>query len=178
MKNLRTLLSFTAFLAMFSLSQAADRPNVGDPAPVATATNEQGVELNLADVYTSSPYTLVFFYPKAFTPGCTSQSCSLRDGYEALAKLGVTIIGVSTDTVEKQKKFKEEYKLPYTLLADINKVVLKAFGQNALLFASRQAFLIHDGKVVYVDSKGTTKDQAAKILEFITPKPAAATAGE
>ncbi len=167
MKNLRTLLTLTAFLAMFSLSQAADRPNVGDPAPVATATTEEGVELNLADVYTSSPYTLVFFYPKAFTPGCTAQSCSLRDGYEALAKLGVTIIGVSTDTVEKQKKFKEEYKLPYTLIADINKVVLKAFGQNALMFASRQAFLIHDGKVVYADTKGTTKDQADKILKFI-----------
>jgi peroxiredoxin Q/BCP len=170
MKNLRTLLTLTAFLAMFSISQAADRPKVGDPAPVATATTEQGVELNLADVYTSSPYTLIFFYPKAFTPGCTAQSCSLRDGYEALTKLGVTIIGVSTDTVEKQKNFKEEYKLPYTLLADINKVVLKAFGQNALMFASRQAFLIHDGKVVYVDTKGSTKQQATDILNFIEAK--------
>lgn len=170
MKNLRTLLTLTATLTMFSIAQAADRPKVGDPAPVATATTEQGVELNLADVYTSSPYTLVFFYPKAFTPGCTAQSCSLRDGYEALTKLGVTIIGVSTDTVEKQKSFKEEYKLPYTLIADINKVVLKAFGQNALLFASRQAFLIHDGKVVYVDTKGSTKQQATDILNFIEAK--------
>ena len=167
MKNLRTFLTLTALLAMFSFAQAADRPKVGDPAPVATATTEQGVELNLADVYTTSPYTLVFFYPKAFTPGCTAQSCSLRDGYEALTKLGVTIIGVSTDTVEKQKSFKEEYKLPYTLLADINKGVLKAFGQNALLFASRQAFLIHEGKVVYVDTKGSTKQQAADIISFI-----------
>jgi len=167
MKNLRTLLTLTATLAMFSFAQAAERPNVGDPAPVATATTEQGVELNLADVYTSSPYTLVFFYPKAFTPGCTAQNCSLRDGYEALTKLGVTIIGVSTDTVEKQKSFKEEYKLPYTLYADINKVILKAFGQNSLLFASRQAFLIHDGKVVYADTKGSTKQQADDIIKFI-----------
>jgi peroxiredoxin Q/BCP len=167
MKNLRTLITLTAFLSMFSFAHSAERPNVGDPAPVATATTDQGVELNLADVYATSPYTLVFFYPKAFTPGCTAQSCSLRDGYEALAKLGVTIIGVSTDSVEKQKKFKEEYKLPYTLIADINKVVLKAFGQNALMFASRQAFLIHDGKIVYADTKGTTKDQAQKIMEFL-----------
>jgi peroxiredoxin Q/BCP len=167
MKNLRTLITLTAFFSMFSFAHSAERPNVGDPAPVATATTEQGVELNLADVYASSPYTLVFFYPKAFTPGCTAQSCSLRDGYEALAKLGVTIIGVSTDSVEKQKKFKEEYKLPYTLIADINKVVLKAFGQNALMFASRQAFLIHEGKIVYADTKGTTKDQAQKIMEFL-----------
>jgi peroxiredoxin Q/BCP len=170
MKNLRTLLTLTATLTMFSFAQAGERPKVGDPAPVATATTEQGVELNLADVYTSSPYTLVFFYPKAFTPGCTAQSCSLRDGYEALTKLGVTIIGVSTDTVKKQKSFKEEYKLPYTLLADINKVVLKAFGQNSLLFARRQAFLIHDGKVVYVDTKGSTNQQASDIIKFIEAK--------
>lgn len=169
MKNLRNLLTLTAFFAMFSFAQA-DTPKVGDPAPVATGTTEEGVELNLADVYSSSPYTLVFFYPKAFTPGCTAQSCSLRDGYEALTKLGVTIIGVSTDTVEKQKKFKEEYKLPYTLIADINKVVIKAFGQNSLLFASRQAFLMHEGKVVYADTKGSTKQQADDILKFLAAK--------
>ena len=166
MKTLHSLLTLTAFLAMFSFAQA-DTPKVGDPAPVVTATTEAGVELNFADVYTASPYTLVFFYPKAFTPGCTAQSCSLRDGFEELTKQGVTVIGVSTDTVEKQKKFKDEYKLPYTLIADINKVVLKAFGQNALIFASRQAFLIHEGKVVYADTKGSTKQQADDILKFL-----------
>jgi thioredoxin-dependent peroxiredoxin len=169
MKTFRTLLALTASFAMFSFAHAAaDRPQVGDPAPVAIGTTETGAELNLADVYTSSPYTLVFFYPKAFTPGCTAQNCSLRDGYEALTKLGVTIIGVSTDTVEKQKKFKDEYRLPYTLIADINKVVIKAFGQNSLIFASRQAFLIHDGKVVYADTKGSTKQQADDILKFLS----------
>ena len=121
-------------------------------------------------MYAKRPYTLVFFYPKAFTPGCTAQSCSLRDGYETLAKQGVTIIGVSTDSVETQKKFKAEHRLPYTLIADSDKKVIKAFGQSALMFASRQAYLIKDGKIVYADTKGSTEQQADDILKFLGSK--------
>lgn len=140
---------------------------VGDPAPQVSAVTETGETIAFADVYKKSPYTLVFFYPKAFTGGCTAQSCSLRDGYEDLAKLGVAIIGVSTDSVETQRKFKAEYRLPYTLIADTDKRVLKAFGQTALLFASRQAYLVKDGKIVYADHKGSTKSQADDILAFL-----------
>lgn len=163
---MKPLLFITTFLAMLSFS-SAETLKVGDPAPVVTGTTETGASLNFADAYKTSPYTLVFFYPKAFTPGCTAQSCSLRDGYEQLAKLGVTIIGVSTDSVETQKKFKDEYRLPYTLIADTEKTVLKAFGQHALLFASRQAYLIKDGKIVYADTKGSTKQQSDDILKFL-----------
>ena len=169
MNYLPSLLTLTAFLSMFSFAKA-EPLKVGDPAPQVTATTEAGVSLTFADAYKQTPYTLVFFYPKAFTGGCTAQSCSLRDGYEALAKLGVGIIGVSTDSVETQKKFKDEYHLPYTLIADTEKRVLKAFGQTALLFASRQAYLIKDGKVVYADTKGSTKQQADDILKFLGAK--------
>ena len=169
MNHLPSLLTLTAFLAMFSFAKA-EPLKVGDPAPQVTATTEAGVPLTFADAYQKTPYTLVFFYPKAFTPGCTAQSCSLRDGYEALAKLGVGIIGVSTNSVETQKKFKDEYHLPYTLIADTDKKVLKAFGQTALMFASRQAYLIKDGKVVYADTKGATKQQADDILKFLGAK--------
>ncbi len=163
---MKPLVFLTAFLAMFSFS-SAETLKVGDAAPVVSGTTETGVTFNFADAYKASDYTLVFFYPKAFTPGCTAQSCSLRDGYEQLAKLGVTVIGVSTDSVETQKKFKDEYHLPYTLVADTDKAVLKAFGQSALLFASRQAYLIKDGTVVYADTKGSTKQQSADILQFL-----------
>ena len=163
---MKRLLTLITFLAMFSFS-TAEPLKVGDPAPQVTATTEAGVELVFADVYAKSPYTLVFFYPKAFTPGCTSQSCSLRDGYESLAKQGVTIIGVSTDSVETQKKFKTEHRLPYTLIADTDKKVVKAFGQSSLMFASRQAYLIKDGKIVYADLKGSTNHQADDILKFL-----------
>jgi peroxiredoxin Q/BCP len=166
---MKPFLALAAFLAM-SLFASAAPLKVGDPAPQVTATTETGASLAFADAYSQSPYTLVFFYPKAFTGGCTAQSCSLRDGYEQLAKLGVSIIGVSTDSVETQKKFKDEHRLPYTLIADTDKKVLQAFGQSALMFASRQAYLIKDGRIVYADLKGSTKQQADDILRFLNAK--------
>ncbi|EIP99104.1 Peroxiredoxin [Opitutaceae bacterium TAV1] len=155
-------------LAMPTSSLPAEPLDVGSPAPQISATTQAGTTLALADVYSVNKYTLVFFYPKAFTGGCTAQSCSLRDGYEALAAKGVAIIGVSTDDVETQRRFKEENHLPYTLLADTDKQVAQAFGQPAGGRASRQAYLINkDGKIVYADHKGTTTRQAEVILEFI-----------
>jgi len=165
----RRLAALFAFLTMIPFS-SAEPLKIGDPAPQVSGLTDTGATLVFTDAYKQSPYTLVFFYPKAFTPGCTAQSCSLRDGYDQLAKLGVTIIGVSTDSVEKQKEFKAEYRLPYTLIADTDKKVLTAFGQSALMFASRQAYLIHDGKVVYADTKGSTKQQADDILKFLSAK--------
>jgi peroxiredoxin Q/BCP len=155
-------------LAMTSSPLLAEPLQAGSPAPQVSATTQAGTTLALADVYSANKYTLVFFYPKAFTGGCTAQSCALRDGYEALAARGVAIIGVSTDDVETQRRFKEENRLPYTLLADTDKSVARAFGQPAGGLASRQAYLIgKDGKIVYADHKGTTTRQAEVILEFL-----------
>ena len=160
------------FLAMFSAS-SANPVNVGDAAPAASAIDETGTKVSLADVYSKNKYTLVYFYPKADTPGCTAQGCSLRDAYEKLTKRGVFVVGVSTDGKESQAAFKEKYGLPFTLLADTDKEVLKAFGVGSTFgFSSRQAYLIHDGKVVYADHKGSTKQQADDILGFLD-KPAA-----
>lgn len=164
MKRLALLL--TLFLAMFSFLRAAPL-EVGATAPIVSALTDAGTELNLGEVYTKSPYTLVYFYPKADTPGCTKQGCSLRDAYEELTKKGVAIIGVSTDGVAAQKAFKEKYNLPFTLMADTDKKVMKAFGQSSIMFASRQAYLMHQGKVVYADHKGSTTQQANDILQFL-----------
>lgn len=155
------------FLAMFSAS-SANPVNVGDAAPVASAKDDTGAVVALADVYSKNKYTLVYFYPRADTPGCTAQGCSLRDAYEKLTKRGVFVVGVSTDSSESQAAFKEKYHLPFTLLADTEKEVLKAFGVGSFFgFSSRQAYLIHDGKVVYADHKGSTKQQADDILGFL-----------
>lgn len=157
-----------ACLSIFLLSTMSASPvEVGAPAPTASALTDAGVELDLATVYADNAYTLVYFYPKADTPGCTKQGCSLRDAYEELSDRGVAVIGVSYDKVEKQRAFKEKYHFPFTLLADTEKAVAKAFGADGLMFASRSAYLIHDGEVVYADHKGTTAEQAAKILEFL-----------
>jgi len=144
---------------------------VGDAAPVVTGVTETGAKLNLGDVYQQQAYTLVYFYPKADTPGCTKQGCSLRDGYEALTKLGVAVIGVSHDDVAAQKAFKEKYHLPFTLVADMDKTLINAFGVPAAMpatdMAHRSAYLIKDGKIVYTDYKGTTDKQAETILKVI-----------
>ena len=155
--------------AMFLFSKASAEPlKVGDPAPAVTGVTETGAKLAFADVYKKQTYTLVYFYPKADTGGCTKQGCSLRDSYEALTKKGVAIIGVSHDDVAAQKAFKDKYSFPFTLIADMDGAVVKAFGVPAAMplteMAHRSAYLIKDGKIVYADYKGTTDKQAELIL--------------
>ena len=158
----------STLLALFSKA-SADPLKVGDAAPAVTATTDAGTALALADVYPKG-YTLVYFYPKADTPGCTKQGCSLRDAYEELTKKGVTVLGVSHDDVAAQKAFKEKYRLPFTLLADTDGAVLKAFGVPTIpmtSLASRQAYLIKDGKIVWADYKASTDKQAADVLAVL-----------
>lgn len=160
------------FLAMLSFS-AANPVNVGDVAPVAVAVSDSGEKTDLADLYSKNKYTLVYFYPKADTPGCTAQGCSLRDAYQKLSDQGVAVVGVSTDSVRAQAAFKAKHGLPFTLLADTEGAVLKAFGVGKFFgFSSRQAYLIHGGKVVYADHKGSTKQQADDVLDFLAKKQA------
>jgi len=110
-------------------------------------------------------YVLVYFYPRAGTRGCTAQACSLRDAYEALTERGVKVVGVSTDAIEAQKAFKEEYTLPFTLLADSDHAVIDAFGVPLRgTAATRQAFLIHDGVIVWRDLTASTEEQAQDVL--------------
>lgn len=169
MKLPRTLALMSLFSLLFGAAQA-EPLKVGDKAPAVTATTDAGSSLNLSDVYKKNDYTLVWFYPKALTGGCTKQGCSLRDASAELTKKGVAIIGVSTDTVAKQKEFKETNNFPFPLLADTEKKVVKAFGQSGVAFASREAYLINrEGKVVYYD-KGQTEKQAEMVLAFLNSK--------
>lgn len=166
----RTLALMSLFSLLFGAARA-EPLKVGDKAPVVSAVTDAGTTLNLADVYKNNNYTLVWFYPKALTGGCTKQGCSLRDAWSELQARGVAVVGVSTDTVEKQKEFKQANNFPFPLLADTDKAVLKAFGQSGTLgFASREAYLINrEGKIVYHDEKQTDK-QAEKVLEFLNRK--------
>ena len=167
--KLRPFLLLASFLAMFSFARA-EPLKVGDAAPAVTGTTETGATLNFADAYAKQTYTLVYFYPKADTPGCTKQGCSLRDGYEALTKQGVAVIGVSHDDVDAQKAFKAKYALPFTLIADHDGAVIKAFGvptYPVVGFAHRQAYLIRGGKIIYADYQGTTDKQAETILKVL-----------
>ena len=138
----------------------------GEAAPTFTLADHDGTDVSLASM--RGRRVLVYFYPKADTPGCTKQGCSLRDGWGELGKRGVKVLGVSTDDEADQKAFKEKYRLPFSLLADKDKKVCQAFGVSTTLgYASRTAFLFRDGKCVWVDSKSSTADQATVVLKFL-----------
>lgn len=168
MKAPRLLILLVALMSFFTFTKSnAESLKAGDAAPAITGVTETGAKLDLASIYKNG-YTLVYFYPKADTPGCTKQGCSLRDAYAELTKKGVTVIGVSHDDVAAQKAFKEKYNLPFTLIADTDSTVVKAFGVPnipATSLATRQAYLVDkNGKIVWADYKASTEKQAQDVL--------------
>jgi peroxiredoxin Q/BCP len=161
MKILATLLS----LLGLTLSVKADPLGVGAAAPEVSAPDQNGQTVVFTDVYAKGP-TLVYFYPKADTPGCTKQACSLRDDWETLKSKGIQVLGVSTDKPESQKKFEEKYKLPFTLIADFEGKVAEAFGVPRMVgFAKRVSFLIRGGKVVWTMPSASTADHSKDVLK-------------
>ena len=158
LSTLFTLLGLTFFAHAESLQ-------VGAPAPSVTAPDQNGQSVDLKEVFAKGP-TLVYFYPKADTPGCTKQACSIRDEWADLQKKGIQVIGVSGDKPEAQKAFQEKYKLPFTLLADSEGKVAEAFGvpfKNGI--SKRESFLIKDGKVVWTMPKASTATHAQDVLK-------------
>ena len=166
MKPLRSVLLMFSILLGFFTNLFAESLKVGDEAPVVSATTDTGATLNLGDVYKANKYTVVWFYPKALTGGCTKQGCSLRDAASDLTEHGAAVVGVSVDPIEKQKEFKEFNHFPFPLLADTDKKVVKAFGQAGTGLAARECYIIKGGKIVYKDT-GVTDQQAANVLAFL-----------
>lgn len=143
----------------------------GDAVPNFTAKDEQGNTVSLNDY--KGKKLVVFFYPKASTPGCTVEACNLRDNYEALQAEGYELLGVSADSEKRQSNFKNKYEFPFPLLADEDKAVINAFGVwGPKKFMGkeydgihRMTFLINEeGVVDRVIEKVKTKDHAAQIL--------------
>ena len=143
----------------------------GDTVPNFEVNDQDGNAVKLSD-YTGKKL-VVFFYPKASTPGCTTEACNLRDNYTELQSQGYEILGVSADTEKRQTNFKNKYEFPFPLLADTNMDVINAFGVwgNKKFMGKeydgihRKTFLINDGIVERVIDKVKTKDHAAQILE-------------
>ncbi|MFZ4766668.1 MAG: peroxiredoxin [Roseimicrobium sp.] len=167
-------MKFTTILIMSFLSTLFANASEGHrvvpyAAPQVEGLDQNGQTVKLAEVYAKG-VTLVFFYPKASTPGCTAQACSLRDAYEALTTAGVQVIGVSRDGVAAQKKFAENQRLPFTLLADAKGEIVRAFGVKTIPligFATRQAFLVKGGQVVWRDEHASTAEQAGDVLKVL-----------
>ena len=100
-------------------------PQVGDIAPDFATQTDLGEDVKLSDYQGQT--VVLYFYPKADTPGCTKQACAYRDNYDAFAERGVPVLGISHDTVEEQATFKQKFALPFTLLADPNAEIAKMY---------------------------------------------------
>lgn len=155
-------------MSFFGLFEKGRPPQVGEPAPTPRALDQDGREVDFGEAYARSPFVLVYFYPKASTPGCTAQACSLRDAFADISAKGLEILGVSADRPEAQRKFQETFRLPFRLVADFDGKVAEAFGVTRLLgFTARQAFLIREGKIAWVSLRAKTRDHAAEVQAAI-----------
>ncbi|MAO18730.1 MAG: thioredoxin-dependent thiol peroxidase [Muricauda sp.] len=144
---------------------------VGDKVPDFSAKDQNGNTINLSDY--KGKKLVVFFYPKANTPGCTAEACNLRDNYKELQAQGYELLGVSADSEKKQSNFKNKYEFPFPLLADEDHTVINTFGVwGPKKFMGREYDGIHrttfvidgEGVVENVIEKVKTKDHAAQIL--------------
>ena len=144
----------------------------GDQVPEFSVVDDRGNTQSLSAY--KGQKLVVFFYPKANTPGCTAEACDLRDHYKELQDAGYALLGVSADSQKKQRNFSEKYSFPFPLLADEDKQVIEAFGVwGPKKFMGREydgihriTFLIDEnGLVERVIEKVKTKAHAAQILE-------------
>ncbi|AWM14773.1 thioredoxin-dependent thiol peroxidase [Flavobacterium sediminis] len=144
----------------------------GDKAPNFSGLDQNGKEHELADY--KGKKLVVFFYPKASTPGCTAEACDLRDNYERFKAQNYELLGVSADSAKAQTKFIEKNDLPFPLLADEEKKVINAFGVwGPKKFMGREYDGIHrttfvideNGVIEEVIEKVKTKEHAAQILK-------------
>ena len=149
-----------------------EKLTIGSKIPSITSSDQNGKEINLSQF--NGKKLVVYFYPKDDTPGCTAQACSLRDSFEILVEKEIVILGVSADSSQAHTKFIEKYKLPFSLLADTEKEIIKAFGVwGSKKFMGRTYDGIHrtsflfneDSTLIAVLDKPNTKDHANEILQ-------------
>ena len=145
---------------------------IGDTAPKFQSLDEAGNSISLADY--KGKKLVLFFYPKASTPGCTLEACNLSENYSRFTSLGYDVLGVSADSAKRQSNFKEKYGFPYPLLADEDKSVINAFGVwGSKKFMGkvydgihRTTFVIDEnGQIEDVILKVKTKDHTSQILK-------------
>jgi peroxiredoxin Q/BCP len=158
----RIALAFVLILSVFVSANVA----VGELAPAFSLTDQNG-KVRTTDEF-HGKWIVLYFYPKAGTPGCTEEACSFRDDIVVLRALGAEIVGVSTDSVDAIHAFGQKESLPFTLLADTDGKVSELYGAltnlGVMKFAKRYTFLISpDGKVVKFYKDVDTKTYAKTI---------------
>ena len=144
---------------------------IGDRMPDFEVMDQDGNKVSSKDLIGKK--TIIYFYPKDNTSGCTAEACNLRDNHEALIAKGYNVVGVSKDSVKSHKKFQEKYELPFTLLSDSSTEMLQAFGAwgekkmygKTVMGTIRKTFIFDEnGILTEIIEKVDTKNHAAQIL--------------
>jgi len=144
---------------------------IGDKAPEINSIDQNGEKITLKQFLGKK--IILYFYPKDMTPGCTAQSCNLRDNYQELSDNGFVVLGCSADSLERHQKFIEKYDLPFPLISDGSKEVLNAYGVWGLkkfmgkeyMGIMRTTFVIDENGIIEdIITKVKTKDHTQQIL--------------
>src|SRR5208282_2578149 len=147
---------------------------VNDKSPDFNTTDENGKEVALKDFRGKT--VVLYFYPKADTPGCTKEACGFRDSYTAIKKTGVVLLGISADTAASQKKFQDKFSLPFPLLADAEKKIANQFGVikaknmygRKVKGIARTTFVIGpDGKIKHIFNNVKAGGHAEEVLAYL-----------
>ena len=135
--------------------------NIGDKSPLFNLTDQDGKNVQLKDY--EGQKLLVYFYPKADTPGCTKQACSIMDSMGDLNNFKLNVVGISPDKPDKQKKFSEKYSLKFPLLSDEDHKVAKSFGAwgEKSMYGKKYEGIIRSAFLI--DEKGIIKDLWYKV---------------
>ena len=145
---------------------------IGDKMPDFEVVDQDGNQVSSKDLIGKK--TVVYFYPKDNTSGCTAEACSIRDNYESLVAKGYNVIGVSKDSAASHRKFREKYDLPFTLLSDTSTQMLQTFGAwgekkmygKTVMGTIRRTFIFdEEGILTRIIEKVDTKNHAAQILD-------------
>src|SRR3954467_15060561 len=147
---------------------------VNDKAPEFTLPDQNGEEISLKQY--RGKYVVLYFYPRADTPGCTIEACEFRDSYKKMQKSGAILLGISPDTSKAQNKFAEKFSLPFTLLADADKKVAEAFGVmkeknmygKKVWGVARTTFVIGpDGRIQHIFENVKPDGHAEQVLAYL-----------
>jgi len=148
--------------------------DINDKAPEFTLPDQNGANVSLKDL--RGKYVVLYFYPRADTPGCTIEACEFRDSYKKVENTGAVVLGVSPDTPKALKKFEDKYGLPFTLLGDADKKVCNAYGViqeknmygKKVMGVARTTFIIGpEGKIRHIFHKVKPQGHADEVLNFL-----------
>jgi len=147
---------------------------INDKAPDFSSVDQNGEKVALKDY--KGKWVVLYFYPRADTPGCTIEACSFRNSFKRVERIGAVVLGVSPDTDKDQKKFADKFDLPFTLVADADKKICNAYGvmQEKNMYGKkvwgieRTTFLIGpDQKLVHIFPKVTPEGHAEEVLALL-----------